>query len=256
MDFHRTPLRKPGRPRLSHEPTPRIAIAPFPGPAPCGQRILCSASAHVEHYRAERKTQDEHPPSTGALVAFGERAWGTPSRWRLTHDGRGVTVRLHALAFTHARSCLALLPACAPASVRPATAGSAAATASRPATTPPAVATPAPTERTTSAPATPPPTLPPAPIATVAPTPGIAVAPMVATDLCGAVANPWGYNFCGRGSTISSPPSNFCTYFNCIATFWRGRGYAIQCRDGTYGKSGGISGSCSGHGGNSRALTG
>ena len=28
----------------------------------------------------------------------------------------------------------------------------------------------------------------------------------------------------------------------------------IQCRDGTFGKSGGIQGSCSGHGGNVRAL--
>jgi hypothetical protein len=76
-----------------------------------------------------------------------------------------------------------------------------------------------------------------------------------ATNTCGAAANPWGYTFCG-GSTISSPPSNFCSYFNCIASFWNGVGYVEQCVDATFGKSGGRSGSCSSHGGNSRPLYG
>src|SRR5439155_11289037 len=66
-------------------------------------------------------------------------------------------------------------------------------------------------------------------------------------NLCGAPANPWNYTFCG-GTFISSPPSNFCSYFNCIASFANGRGYVTECRDGTYSKSGGISGSCSGPG--------
>jgi hypothetical protein len=70
---------------------------------------------------------------------------------------------------------------------------------------------------------------------------------------CGAPSNPWGYNFCG-GSVISAPPSTFCSYFDCIGNFWNGRGYVMQCRDATFSKSGGISGSCSQHGGNSRAL--
>jgi len=53
---------------------------------------------------------------------------------------------------------------------------------------------------------------------------------------------------------IADPPSAFCNYFSCIGNFWNGRGYVMQCRDSLFSKSGGISGSCSSHGGNSRAL--
>jgi hypothetical protein len=101
------------------------------------------------------------------------------------------------------------------------------------------------------------------PTTSVAPTVAPTVAPSVAptlrptltptVNLCGAPANPWNYNFCG-GSFITSSPSAFCSYFNCIATFSSGRGYVVQCSDGTFSRSGGISGSCSGHGGNARAL--
>lgn len=66
--------------------------------------------------------------------------------------------------------------------------------------------------------------------------------------------NPWCYNFTS-GSTISNPPSNFCNYFNCIKSFWENtNGYVEQCVDGMYSHSGGRSGSCSSHGGNSRPL--
>lgn len=69
----------------------------------------------------------------------------------------------------------------------------------------------------------------------------------------GSPANPWGYNFtCCQ--LIYLPPSMFCNYFNCIGNFWNGVGYLIQCNDGTFSKSGGRSGSCSGHGGNGRTL--
>lgn len=79
----------------------------------------------------------------------------------------------------------------------------------------------------------------------------------VVASTCGAPANPWGYNFCGRGSFIGSPPADFCDYFDCIASFWENtRGYVMQCEDHTYSHSGGRSGSCSHHGGNYRALTG
>ena len=102
---------------------------------------------------------------------------------------------------------------------------------------------------------------------TVAPTPRPAVAPTARPtaaptapptapppNLCGAPPNPWNYNFCG-GGTISSPPSNFCDYFNCIPSFWQStKGYVEECQDGTYSHSGGRSGSCSSHGGNLRAL--
>ena len=70
---------------------------------------------------------------------------------------------------------------------------------------------------------------------------------------CGAPANPWGYNFCS-GSVIYSTPATFCSYFACIANFPNGSGYVMECSDGTYSRSGGISGSCSHHGGNLRPL--
>jgi hypothetical protein len=73
-------------------------------------------------------------------------------------------------------------------------------------------------------------------------------------NLCGAPSNPWNYGFCG-GSKIFSPPANFCTYFPCIASFWKSTlGYVDQCVDGTYSHSGGRSGACSSHGGESRPL--
>ena len=74
---------------------------------------------------------------------------------------------------------------------------------------------------------------------------------------CGAPANPWRYNFCDSnfGKYIHSPPSNFCVYFSCIASFWQfPNGYVTECVDGRYSHSGGISGACSSHGGEWRAL--
>ena len=72
-------------------------------------------------------------------------------------------------------------------------------------------------------------------------------------ELCGAPQNPLGYNFCG-GSLIRSPDSTVCDYFDCIASFWDGVGYMIQCQDDTVSMSGGRSGSCSHHGGNRRSV--
>ena len=72
-------------------------------------------------------------------------------------------------------------------------------------------------------------------------------------DLCGAPANPYGYNFCG-GSHISHPPSDICTYFDCIANFWNGHGYMVQCNNEEYSKSGGISGVCNDNGGEARTV--
>jgi hypothetical protein len=74
-------------------------------------------------------------------------------------------------------------------------------------------------------------------------------------SLCGAPANPYGYNLCGRGSQVTSPPSDICTYFNCIANFTHGHGYMVECNDGTYSMSGGIHGACSYHGGESQPVT-
>jgi hypothetical protein len=122
----------------------------------------------------------------------------------------------------------------------------------RPVVPPSVKPTPRPTPAPTSAP-TPAPT----PVPTPAPTPVPAPPPTAPPqNLCGAPANPWGYNFCG-GSEIYSPPSNFCDYFNCIASFWSSTaGYVDQCVDGTYSHSGGRQGACSHHGGEARALYG
>jgi hypothetical protein len=79
-------------------------------------------------------------------------------------------------------------------------------------------------------------------------------APTVKTvELCGAPKNPYGYNFCG-GSYIRDPKPDTCLYFDCIANFWNGTGYMIQCQDGTFSMSGGRQGSCSHHGGNRRPV--
>jgi hypothetical protein len=104
---------------------------------------------------------------------------------------------------------------------------------------------------------------PPAPLASPPPSPVAATTPPAPPpppppppppSTCGAPANPWGYNFCG-GNLINSPPSNFCTYFNCIASFWKSTlGYVDECNDGTYSHSGGRQGACSYHGGEMRPL--
>lgn len=71
---------------------------------------------------------------------------------------------------------------------------------------------------------------------------------------CSAVnCNPWGYNFV-KGSYIVSPPASFCAYFRCIRNFWSGKGYVVQCHDGSYSKSGGRRGVCDGHRGPWRVL--
>ena len=82
--------------------------------------------------------------------------------------------------------------------------------------------------------------------------------PPPALSYCGAPANPWHYNFCG-GNVVQPPPSNFCSYFNCIASFWTedrpNDGYVVQCVDGRFSDSGGEAGSpCSSHGGPNRIL--
>jgi hypothetical protein len=77
------------------------------------------------------------------------------------------------------------------------------------------------------------------------------------TPCPGINCNPWGYNF-SPGGLIYNPPASFCSYFNCIPSFWGpgdpGDGYINQCSDGTYSQSGGESGDCSYHGGEGRPL--
>ncbi len=107
------------------------------------------------------------------------------------------------------------------------------------------------------------PTVTPKPVATVKPTPKPkptqpSVRPTPIPTKCqGVNGNPWCYDF-SSGNLISYPPSNFCSYFACIANFWGaddpGDGYVVQCADGSYSQSGGERGACSYHGGVSRPL--
>ena len=112
-------------------------------------------------------------------------------------------------------------------------------------------------------PASPSPVASPTPSPTPSPKPSLVapptqapVPPPAAFDFCGAPANPWHYNFCASdsGKYITSAPSGFCGYFSCISSFSAGSGYVVECNDGMYSRSGGISGACSRHGGVLRPL--
>ncbi|MET8832822.1 hypothetical protein ABZV78_02745 [Micromonospora sp. NPDC004540] len=60
---------------------------------------------------------------------------------------------------------------------------------------------------------------------------------------CGAPANPYGYDFCG-GQRIRKPAAGVCDWFECVPGFWSGRGWLVQCRDGTVSLTGGQRDSC------------
>jgi hypothetical protein len=111
-------------------------------------------------------------------------------------------------------------------------------------------APPAPAPSSHVAPPPPPPSTQAAPPPPAPPTTKAAPPP----SLCGAPSNPYGYNFCDVGGFVSSPPRDICSYFNCIGNFWNGRGYMVECNDGTYSMSGGISGACSYHKGEDRPV--
>jgi hypothetical protein len=68
------------------------------------------------------------------------------------------------------------------------------------------------------------------------------------TPLCGGPPNPWCYDLF-PGDLITSPPGEFCGYFECVDNFWVGTGYVIRCVDGTYSKAGGTPSACTGNGG-------
>ena len=53
----------------------------------------------------------------------------------------------------------------------------------------------------------------------------------------------------GPGSYTHAGDEGFCATHQCIANFPNGRGYVVQCNDGDWSHSGGLSGACSDHGG-------
>ncbi|PWR06235.1 hypothetical protein DKT68_23105 [Micromonospora acroterricola] len=63
---------------------------------------------------------------------------------------------------------------------------------------------------------------------------------------CGAPDNPLGYDFCG-GTRIRRPATEVCDWFDCTPEFWAGRGYLVQCRDGSVSLTGGRSNACAEH---------
>lgn len=78
---------------------------------------------------------------------------------------------------------------------------------------------------------------------------------VVSPHVCGSPLNPWCFSVLGGSSVIYRPPQDICSYLNCIESFWSyTNGYVMQCADGWFSHSGGVSGSCSSHGGNARAL--
>ncbi|MEU0155452.1 hypothetical protein [Micromonospora fulviviridis] len=80
---------------------------------------------------------------------------------------------------------------------------------------------------------------------TTAPSRGTAPRP-ASERRCGAPANPYGYDFCG-GQRIRKPAAGICDWFGCVPGFWSGRGWLVQCRDGTVSLTGGQRESCAGH---------
>ncbi|MDG4808075.1 hypothetical protein O7634_15070 [Micromonospora sp. WMMD1120] len=71
---------------------------------------------------------------------------------------------------------------------------------------------------------------------------------------CGAPENPLGYDFCG-GTRIRKPAAEVCDFFDCVPDFWAGRGYLVQCRDGSISLNGGRSSACAEHRGVRRTVT-
>ncbi|MFJ8577195.1 hypothetical protein [Micromonospora sp. NPDC093277] len=70
---------------------------------------------------------------------------------------------------------------------------------------------------------------------------------------CGAPANPYGYDFCG-GQRIRRPARGVCDWFDCVQGFWSGKGWLVQCRDGTVSLTGGERDACAGHRGFRRTI--
>ncbi|MEU4772435.1 hypothetical protein [Micromonospora sp. NPDC023644] len=71
--------------------------------------------------------------------------------------------------------------------------------------------------------------------------------------LCGAPVNPMGYDFCG-GDRVRRPAVEICDWFDCTPEFWAGRGYLVQCGDGSVSLTGGRRDACAAHDGVRRTV--
>jgi hypothetical protein len=61
----------------------------------------------------------------------------------------------------------------------------------------------------------------------------------------------YGSGSASSGSGSTSAETDFCSTHPCIENFYNGSGYIVQCNDGMWSHSGGLSGACSYHGGES-----
>ncbi|WP_028569252.1 hypothetical protein [Salinispora tropica] len=75
-----------------------------------------------------------------------------------------------------------------------------------------------------------------------------APSPIAAPDLCGAPTNPLGYGFCA-GDPIRKPVTEVCDWLDCVPGFWDGRGYLVQCGNGSVSLAGGSPRVCGQHDG-------
>lgn len=217
-----------------------------------GHRASTHASSELG--RRRRSSSDQPRPVLGqtgcdSQVRQGDHAETEASSPRKKRDGAVSAIRFGPLRLAFPVAIAAVIfAACGSADQAslPTTGASAAVLT--------ATATPSPTASPTPAP-TPAPTLKP-PIVVPAPAPPKPPPPPPPKNTCGAPANPWGYNFCA-GNVIYAVPSDFCSYFPCIKSFWKStNGYAEECVDGMYSHSGGRPGACSYHSGELRPLYG
>lgn len=77
-----------------------------------------------------------------------------------------------------------------------------------------------------------------------------ATSPAPRPSTCGAPSNPYGFSFCAGVIVLwADLPGDICLYFRCTPTFWTGEGYLVQCHNGRYSMTGGLTNACSGYGG-------
>jgi hypothetical protein len=170
----------------------------------------------------------------------------SPSQQGLTGPGyQPPKTRKVAIGFI-AGACIASLGLCTTVAAQPSTGAPSVAQHTVTATVVPTHQS-TPSHRQPTVAPTPKPRPTPTPVPTPAPTQP--PAPTQAPASTGVNGNPWGYDF-NSGNLIYDPNPDFCDYFSCVSTFWKDtNGYVVECVNGEYSHSGGVSGSCSRDGG-------
>lgn len=212
-----------------------------------GERLRAALRADRERHAARRPTVPavtgpEGAPGTAALALDALRAgytrWrGQSRRWRMAEliGSLAITILVVVVVSSQGAPPGGLAEPGAPGT---------------PHVSPLLPATAGPTDSTT-----PPPTASAGPTTTHVPDPpsGTAVSPTAtgaaarSADLCGAPANPYGYNLCGRGSPVDDWPPQVCSYFTCVADFGESGGHLVECGDHMLSTSGATGKGCAHH---------